>query len=499
MKRKNSRLLAVAVLVGSLVPGCVDGDESRIGAVDTSMAPLTGGDHQGVIPDRYIVVFKDTVAAQGLDAAMGRIALTAGSRIEHTYTIIPGFSAQLSRADLAAIRRNPDVAYVEHDQVVEIATSHPLPGGQPDGLDRVDETYRRPSPPEGLDLRYDDRDCTGSGISIYVIDTGIRTTHTEFTGRVDTARGFTAITDGMGFQDCHGHGTHVASTAAGTKYGMAKQATVIPVRVLGCSGSGTLAGLIAGIQHVVETCGPNRTCVANLSVTGPFSTALDDAVAGAVATGISFVVAAGNDQSSTCTGSPAHVPSAITVAAVDDQDCVAPFTNLGSCVDLFAPGASILGADKDSDTDSMVISGTSMATPHVAGAIAELMSCRGWMTPATIALELEAAATRGVIRTRTNTQVAPNLLLYNEFSGAVRPDSCEGRCGVYTPGRRCQCDVACAGFGDCCSDLASLCEGTSCQGRCGEYDPTAPFQCDTACTNYGDCAADFATTCTCSP
>ncbi len=275
--RNCFHLCSVAVLGVSFAACAMDGDQLTE-VVDTTTAPLH--DAARGIPDRYIVVFKDQIGASGVDAAVSRIALrTSFSRIDSTFTVIPGFAARLSAEDLAAIRQNPDVAYVERDQLVEIdpavraqlasqsgelsgplssepefgiQTIFPLPGGQPDGIDRVDQ----PSLPRNS--QYNDHGCDGAGARAYVIDTGIRTRHVELGGRVNTARGFTAISDGRGTDDCIGQGTFLASVIGGVQLGLAKQVTLVPVRVLSCAGSGTFSGIISGVNHVRQRLWPQR-------------------------------------------------------------------------------------------------------------------------------------------------------------------------------------------------------------------------------------------------
>ena len=199
-----------------------------------------------------------------------------------------------------------------------------------------------------------------------MIDTGIRASHQEFAGRI--GNGFTAITDGQGTNDCNGHGTHVAGTTGGTTYGVAKQVTLHPVRVLSCSGSGSNSGVIAGVDWV--TANHVKPAVANMSLGGGVSTALDNAVQNSIAAGVSYAVAAGNSNANACNYSPARAANAVTVGSTTSSDARSSFSNFGTCVDLFAPGSSITSAWYTSNTATNTISGTSMASPHVAGALA---------------------------------------------------------------------------------------------------------------------------------
>ena len=457
MEKHCNRILAAGLLGGSLIAGCSTVNETRsidelATSADETYAPLhVAPTDADPIDGQYIVVFDHGAPASAARAAASRIALTADAgRVHHIYSVIPGFAAALTPQALDALRRNPDVAYVEQNYRISIDTVTPTDA---DGIDRADQ---RQLPRDG---HYDDHGSDGDGVHVYVIDTGIRTTHQEVAGRVGD--GFTAIDDGRGVEDCNGHGTHVASTAAGASFGMARQAILHPVRVLGCDGSGSYAGVIAGVDFTRDDCAARGgPCVANMSLGGSPSSALDEAVASAVASGVTVVVAAGNDNTSACDFSPARAPAAITVAAVDDSDAKASFSNYGSCVDIWAPGVSILGADIGSDTDTQVISGTSMASPHVAGAAAQFLSANPGSTPAAVEAALEDTASTNCVS--GNPGGTPNLLLYNGFGDPdfscgkpPPPDdtTCQGRCGKYDGKKPCQCDWLCLVYGDCCAAL----------------------------------------------
>ena len=463
--RNLIRFAAAGVLSSSLFAGCVTVEED-FEAVDSTMAPLVTVDAAARIPDQYIVVFKDSVGTKSMNAAMSRISLkNTKSRVDVQFDIIPGFSARLAAEDLDAIRRNPDVAYVEQDQLMHATATKPA-GGEL-GIDVHD---RCPAENDGV---FDNHDCTGQGVLIFVVDTGIRATHTDFGARVNTARGFTAIADGRGTTDCNGHGTHVASTAAGTQFGMASAATLVPVRVLGCTGSGSNSGVINGVNHVANSCGATERCVANMSLGGGVSATLDNAVANAVSRGIPFAVAAGNDNADASNFSPARTPSALTVGCSADGTFPAPpgvvsrcsFSNFGNVVDVWASGLTILGADDASNTATQTISGTSMSSPHVAGAVAQMMSCKGKLTPAQVEAELDAKAIPGIM----SIPSGQNLFLCSDFNendgvnacacGSTPPppppatNSCvqNNACGGQAPAG-CFCDSACTQFGDCCPD-----------------------------------------------
>lgn len=425
-------------------------DDDYAEAVSRSEAPLLLADASNAIAGQYIVVFKDGTSEATINAAKNRSSLlSAANRVEHSYSIIPGFAARLDQEGLAEIRRNPAVAYVEQDTTVTLNTITPSPA---DGIDRVDQR-------QGHDGNYNDHGNNGAGVRIYVVDTGIRTTHNEFTGRI--GNGATAINDGNGVEDCNGHGTHVASTAGGSTFGLARSATLHPVRVLSCSGSGSNSGVIAGVNFVASDCG-GRDCVANMSLGGGASSSLDNAVANAVNNGVVFVVAAGNENQNACNVSPAREPLAITVGAAADNDSRASFSNFGSCVDIFAPGVSILGADIGSDSDTQTISGTSMASPHVAGTAALFLDANPGASPAQVEAGLEGVAGTNCV---SGANGSPNLFLHNDFDaadfdcgGTSEPpaDSCEGRCGGQAPDG-CFCDDICSFFGDCCPDKFNEC------------------------------------------
>jgi subtilisin family serine protease len=372
------------------------------------LAPLVGA-RAGAIEDRYIVVMKDQSRAAGADDARSHAAAQAqdhGGRVHFTYsTAVQGFAATLPSAAVDQVRANPDVAYVEADAEVTLAEDQT---GATWGLDRIDQ--REPA----LDGTYR-YDRTGAGVTAYIIDTGILTTHQQFSGR--TATGFSAI--GGDTTDCNGHGTHVAGTVGGTVHGVAKGVTLVPVRVLDCGGSGTNSGVIAGIDWVTShhTSGP---AVANMSLGGGASSAVDDAVTNSIDDGVTYAVAAGNESADACGGSPSRVAPALTVGATTDTDARASFSNYGSCVDVFAPGNGITSAWYTSDTATNTISGTSMASPHVAGVAALYLETDPGASPADVAAAVTSAATPDVVSGAGSG--SPNLLLHSLFDGSTPPD-----------------------------------------------------------------------------
>jgi hypothetical protein len=356
------------------------------------------------VRDSYIVVFKPGTSAS--EQIANDVAKAHGADVRRVYNhALRGMTVRASREQIARMQRDPRVAYIEANGVVKAIDSQ---AGATWGLDRIDQ---RALP---LDTTYNYQGY-GTDVHAYVIDTGIYAEHEEFAGRV--LEGADLVDNDSTPQDCHGHGSHVAGTVLGTTYGVAKQAMLHGVRVLDCVGSGSTADVIAGIDWV--TANHIKPAVANMSLGGGFSQALNDAVANSVAAGVTYAVAAGNESSDACGRSPASTPEALTIAASDSSDLIASFSNKGTCVDLFAPGVDITSAAITSPTSTSIKSGTSMASPHVAGVAALYLGAFPDATPAEVAAAIVEQATPDVI---TNPgSGTPNLLVYmGDFPGDNR-------------------------------------------------------------------------------
>ncbi len=362
-------------------------------------SPVLAASANARIPGRYIVVLKSDV--RDVPGLARGLAAGNGGEVGYIYeSALKGFSITLGSAQAAeAIARNPNVAFVEEDQV---ATASVTQSGATWGLDRIDQRNL----PLSTSYTYT---ATGTGVRVYIVDTGILPTHTEFGTRAST--GYDAITPTAPKADCNGHGTHVAGTIGGSMYGVAKGATLIGVRVLDCNGSGSNTGVIAGVDWVAANA--IKPAVANMSLGGGASTAIDNAVAGAISKGITFVVAAGNSNANACNYSPARAANAITVGATGSTDARASYSNFGKCLDIFAPGSSITSAWYTSTTATNTISGTSMASPHVAGVAALFLQRKPTSLPQVVRDSLVANSTASKV-TSAGTG-SPNRLLFSNY------------------------------------------------------------------------------------
>ncbi|XZY03823.1 S8 family peptidase [Acinetobacter baumannii] len=354
---------------------------------------------KGIIKNQYIVILNKD-AGPSKDFAQNIAKQHAGKVLQSYDTVLKGFAIYLpdtaGAAFIEAMKKNPHVLSVESDTIVNIdATTQSNPDW---GLDRIDQKALP------LNSTYSYLQ-TGSGTTAYIVDTGILSSHQEFSGRV--LSGYTAISDGNGTTDCNGHGTHVAGTVGGTTYGVAKNVNLVPIRILGCDGSGASSNVIAGLDWILKN--GKKPAVVNMSLGGATSSSLDSAVENLYNNGYVMVVAAGNSNTDACTSSPARVSKAITVAATDNTDTRASYSNYGSCVDIFAPGSQINSSWIGNNTATKILNGTSMATPHVAGVVAEMLQSTPTASPQTISTNLLNQASSNVVK---NPSGSPNRLLY---------------------------------------------------------------------------------------
>lgn len=410
LERTRKRLILLCSMI-VFIPGLVvAGGGKSAGGSPPGMQKASPGVLKAAdpIPDQYIVLFKDTAVdkqsiyntgqvAADVAALADTLAHRYGAAVDKTWSqAVKGMAVRMDAKQAAILAKDPNVALVEQDGVVQ-ATTTQTPATW--GLDRVDQRNL----PLNTTYTYTP---TGAGVTVFVLDTGIRTTHQQFGGRATWGTNTTG--DGIN-TDCNGHGTHVAGTIGSTTYGIAKMVNLKAVKVLDCFGSGAYSGVISGIDWVTRNKAPKS--VANMSLGGGFSAALNTAVTNSIAAGVSYVIAAGNNYGQdACLNSPGSTPNAITVGSTTNTDQRSDFSNLGACLDIFAPGSDITSSWHTSNTDINIISGTSMASPHVAG-VAALYLSTNTATPAQVTAALKQIATPNkVIDPGAGS---PNKLLYS--------------------------------------------------------------------------------------
>ncbi|MFK0113100.1 S8 family peptidase [Streptomyces sp. NPDC091217] len=383
MSRTHTRRLRLAGGLTAVVTAAVL-SSATLPAHAVSEGTVLGAGRPGSVGGSYLVTLKEGI--KGPSTAGKGIITRYGAKISHTYgSVLNGYAVRASAAQARRLAADSRVDSVVQDSRVRLERTQKNPPSW--GLDRVDQAALP------LDKAYTWPQSAGAGVTVYVIDTGVRISHRDFGGRA--SYGWDFVDGDRNADDGNGHGTHVAGIIAGTKYGVAKQARIVSVRVLDNSGAGTTTQVIAGIDWV--TAHARGPAVANLSLGGYHSVQLDTAVRNSIRSGVTYTVAAGNDDVPAARSSPADVPQALTVGATDRTDTRAPFSDFGSAVDLFAPGVAITSDWNASDTAKATCSGTSMAAPHVAGAAALYLAGHPKAGPAQVAKALIAGAASGKV------------------------------------------------------------------------------------------------------
>ena len=437
----DRRSLSVLVLVGILLVGggCdgqgvsekMEGETSAEGTPQASTESTSGAagsrPEDTAIPGEYIVAFKDEVSS--VATMSENLASTHGGRVLNTYEhTIGGFAVEnLSALAARALRKNPRVKYVNQNDSIQVAINQSNP---PWGLDRIDQQSSQ------LDDEFKYEGATGEGVTVYVIDSGIRISHNEFGGRA--SYGYDFVDNDGTAQDCNGHGTHVAGTVGGDTYGVAKSVDIVAVRVAGCAGGSTEMTIANGVEWVTQNA--SEPAVVNMSVgwSNP-SQPIDNAVQSSIISGLPYAIAAGNGDRDACDMSPARVEDAMTVAAINENEARAQYpnnqaSNYGSCVDWFAPGKDVLSSHNGSDTDTERLGGTSMAAPHTAGVAALYLEDHSSASPQEVRDAIYDASTKNVV---SDAQSANDHLLYVgppsvTVTGPTTVD--EGEQGTWTAG-----------------------------------------------------------------
>lgn len=398
MAQLRSKKIRIAAITSVATAALVGGFTALPAQAAPAKGTVLAAGSPTAIKDSYIISLKKTAGFKASSSEGKDLINEYGGTVKKTFgAALNGYTATLSAEEAARLAADPSVATVEQNQTVHLTDTTQT--SAPWGLDRIDQAALP------LSTTYTYPDTAGAGVTAYVIDTGVRITHTQISGRA--TNGYDAVEGDNVAQDGNGHGTHVATTIAGSTYGVAKKANIVAVRVLDNAGSGTTAGVIAGINWVTSNhSGPS---VANMSLGGGASTTLDTAVANSIASGVTYAIAAGNSNANASSYSPARVATAITVGATTSTDARASYSNYGSVLDIFAPGSSIIAGYNTSDTATATLSGTSMATPHVAGAAAIYLASHTSATPAQVSTALVNGATSNVV-TSAGTG-SPNKLL----------------------------------------------------------------------------------------
>ncbi|MFF1452475.1 S8 family peptidase [Streptomyces sp. NPDC058274] len=384
LRSKKIRIAAITTVATAALVGGITALPAQAAAPAEGKVLAAGS--PTAVKGSYIVTLKKAAGFKAASSRGKNLINEYGGSVKNTFsTALNGYTADLSATEAKRLAADPAVAAVEQNQTVHLTDT--TQSSAPWGLDRIDQSALP------LSGTYTYPDSAGSGVTAYVIDTGVRITHTQISGRA--TYGYDAVDGDTTADDGNGHGTHVATTIAGSTYGVAKKAKIVAVRVLDNNGSGTTAGVIAGVDWVTNNhSGPS---VANLSLGGGASTTLDTAVSNSIASGVTYAIAAGNSNANASSYSPARVAAAITVGATTNTDARASYSNYGSVLDIFAPGSSILAGYNTSDTATATLSGTSMATPHVAGAAAVYLASHTSATPAQVSTALVNGATSNVV------------------------------------------------------------------------------------------------------